>query len=329
ELDEVLAGLEGAAPDARVALLRRAHELLPRLRPERWDDYRARAQPVEAALAALAQPAETLRAVGPRRAAELARFGLATVEDVLYHLPFRYEDRRTRTPLRALRAGEDVTAAGEVAAVRQGVTGRRGRRVLEVALRAGDGAAPLLVWFNQVPYFAGRFRAGQRLLVHGRVEPPLGAGPHRLVHPDVTVLADDGDLARLPPVVPVYEKPTAMPVGVMRRIVQGAVDSCGERVPAAVPPEVARRQRLIEPARALRHVHQPPAEADLEALSSARSLAHRSLIFDELFFLQLGLALRRSATGQEPGTAFPGLGRLGRALRDRLAFRLAPAPAPA
>src|SRR5262249_39157336 len=77
-----------------------------------------------------------------------------------------------------------------------------------------------------------------------------------------------------------------------------------------------------EPGRALRHVHLPPAEADLEALASARSLAHRALIFDELFFLQLGLALRRTAAGQEPGTAFPAAGRLGRALRERLPFRL-------
>src|SRR5262249_19255239 len=171
-------------------LLRRAHELLPQLRqPGAWAEYRPGAQPVQAALAALTQSVETLRAVGPKRAAELARFGLATVEDVLYHLPFRYEDRRTRTPLRARGAW---TAVGEVTSVRQGIAGRRGRRVLEVALRDGDGSA-LLVWFNQVQYFATRFRVGQRLLVHARVEPPLGAGPVRLVHPDVTVLVDDGD----------------------------------------------------------------------------------------------------------------------------------------
>ena len=102
ELDEVLAALGQAAPEARAALLRRAHELLPQLRqPGAWTEYRPGAQPVQAALAALTQSVETLRAVGPKRAAELARFGLATVEDVLYHLPFRYEDRRTRTPRRA------------------------------------------------------------------------------------------------------------------------------------------------------------------------------------------------------------------------------------
>src|SRR5262249_60537437 len=117
--------------------------------------------------------------VGPKRAAELARFGLATVEDVLWHLPFRYEDWLTRVPLSALRPGEDATAVGEVAGVHQGFSDRRGRRLLEVVLRDGAASA-VLVWFNQVQYFTTRFRTGQRLLVHGHVEPGLGMGPHRL-----------------------------------------------------------------------------------------------------------------------------------------------------
>jgi ATP-dependent DNA helicase RecG len=327
ELASVLDALRGAPQEHRGALLRRAHALLLALRtaevaPARpWDEYRTGPGAVEASLATLGQPVATLRAVGPKRAAELARFGLATVEDVLWHLPFRYEDWRTRVPLAALRPGEDVTAVGEVAGVHQGFSGRRGRRLLEVVLRDGAASA-VLVWFNQVQYFATRFRTGQRLLVHGRVEPGLGMGPHRLVHPDVTVLAADEQPAGLPALIPVYEKPTGMPAGVMRRIVQGAVDAFADHAPAAIPPEIARRQRLVDPARALRHVHEPAPEADLAALASATSLAHRSLIFDELFFLQLGLALRRSAAGEEPGTAFPDGSRLTRALRATLPFAL-------
>ena len=324
-LDEIVERLRAAPPDGRADLLRSAHALLPALRAAApspgWAEYPAGDDDVEAALVALGRPAATIPGVGPKRAAELGRFGLATVEDLLWHLPFRYEDWRTRTPLSALRTGEDVTTVGEVAGVRQGFAGRRGRPVLEVALRDGGGAA-VLVWFNQVQYFAKRFRDGQRVLVHGRVEAGLGMGPPRLVHPDVTVLGADADPGRLPPIVPVYEKPTPMPVGVMRRIVQAAVDAGADRVPAAIPTDVARRQRLLDPARALRHVHQPPASADLSSLGSATSLAHRALIFDELFFLQLGLALRRSAAVEEAGTAFADTGRLTRALRATLPFAL-------
>ena len=92
-------------------------------------------------------------------------------------------------------------------------------------------------------------------------------------------------------------------------------------MPSALPPDVAARQRLVDLPRALRHVHSPAPEADLEALGASRSVAHRSLIFDELFFLQLGLALRRSASGQEEGSAFPRSTRLVPALYARLPFR--------
>jgi ATP-dependent DNA helicase RecG len=272
------------------------------------------------ALAALRAGLESLPGVGPKRAAELDRYGLRSVEDVLYHLPFRYEDRRALRALSSLHPGEEATAVGEVGGVHEGRAGRRGRRVLEVVLRDAEGIL-LLVWFNQIPYFSRRFRPGQRLIVHGKVEPPLGGGPRRMIHPEIETLAADEEPAALARIVPVYEKPTEMHVGTMRRIVQAAVAEYADRVPSALPAAVAARQRLLDPARALRHLHCPAPEADLEGLGAARSLAHRALVFDELFFLQLGLALRRSAGGREPGTAFPGSSRLVPALRTRLPFR--------
>src|SRR5439155_1672543 len=126
---------------------------------------------------------------------------------------------------------------------------RRGRRVLEVVLRDGDGLL-LLVWFHQIPYFSRRLREGQRLVVHGRVEPPLGGGPKRIIHPEMEILGADEDPATLPRIVPVYEKPTAMHPGAMRRIAQAAVEEFAERVPSALPPAVAARQRVIDLARA-------------------------------------------------------------------------------
>jgi ATP-dependent DNA helicase RecG len=320
ELETILEGLRGG--QQAEPLLRRAHALLPALRdiaaaPPAWTDYRPSAVPVAPALAGLGQSVEAVRAVGPKRAADLARFRLRTVEDVLYHLPFRYEDRRALLPLHALRVGEEATATGEVGNVRETRGGRRGRRLLEVVLRDGDGLL-LLVWFHGIPYFSRRLKTGQRLLVHGRVEPPLGGGPRRMIHPDLETLAAGEEVTAR--VVPVYEKPTEMHAGAMRRIVHAAVTEFADRVPSALPPAVAARQRVVDLGRALRHVHVPPPEADLEALAGARSLAHRSLVFDELFFLQLGLALRRSAVGQEPGTAFAPSARLVPALRARLPF---------
>ena len=325
ELHDLLARLATASPEARAALLRRAHALLPPLRRLAGEpaappsDYAESHGGFAGALAALAASVDRVPGVGPKRAKELERFGLATVEDVLYHLPFRYEDRRVVSRLRDLVIGTDATTEGEVAGVRQAVVGRARRRLLEVALRDGTDVV-LLIWFNQVGYFAQRFTSGQRLLVHGRVEPPIGNGPSRIVHPDVVVLGEDDAESRAA-IHPVYEKPTGMPVGVMRRLVHAAVDAYVARVPAALPPAVARRARVIEPSRALRYLHAPPNEANPDVLNASRSYAHRSLAFDELFFLQLGLALRRTAAGRVPGTAFPASTRLVPALRAALPFR--------
>ena len=209
ELEQILEELQRGL---REPLLRRAHALLPILREaaaaapveSAWRDYRASEGAVDGGLAALAQPARVLRAVGPKRAEDLARFGLHTVEDVLYHLPFRYEDRRSLRRLTELAVGEEATAIGVVSRVREAQAGRRGRRVLEVLLRDDEGQL-LLVWFHQIVYFARRLREGQRLLVHGRVEPPLGAGPRRIIHPEIEPLADDETPGGHPRIVPVYE----------------------------------------------------------------------------------------------------------------------------
>src|SRR5439155_17862988 len=141
------------------------------------------------------------------------------------------------------------------------------------------------------------------------------------IHPEVEPLGAEEEPAALARVVPVYEKPTEMHPGAMRRIAHAAVEELAARVPSALPPAVAARQRVIDLGRALQYLHVPPPEADLAALAGARSLAHRSLIFDELFYLQLGLALRRSAAGASPGTAFAPSTRLVPGLLARLPFR--------
>ncbi len=307
-----------------VPLLRRAHALLPRLRGETggsaWREYRATDRLPDTALAILNGPVSAARGVGPKRSAELVRYGIKTVEDLLYHLPFRYEDRRQITPMRDLTIGIDAGTVGTVVGVREVRIGRARRPLLEVLLE--DGPAHLqLVWFNQLGYFRTKFGAGQRLLVHGKVDAAMGVGALRMAHPDVTMLGSDDEPTTCAGIVAVYEKPTPWPVSAMRRIVQTAIDDHVDRVPAGVPMPVAVRQRLLDPARALRWVHEPPTTADVVVLDRGDSLAHRSLVFDELFFLQLGLALRRSTTAEEPGTSFPPSTRLVPALRTSLPFR--------
>jgi ATP-dependent DNA helicase RecG len=350
ELHRLVQQMAAAGAEEAAVLGRRAHALLPRLRTEApepppvgsaspraqppprvvapaavrrgegWDEYRGTVGDVRAALAALDAPAEHVKAVGPKRLADLTKFGLRSVDELLYHLPFRYEDRRTIVPVRALVVGVEQSTIGEVGAVRESLTGRQHRRVLEIVVRDGDGVL-LLVFFHGISFFARRFAKGQRVLVHGRVEQSPTGDRLRMLHPDVAALRDDEDPREAARVIPVYEKPTVWPPGVMRRIVHEAVRAYADRVPSVLPPAVAARQRVIELGRALRHVHDPAPEADLEGLNGAASLAHRSLVFDELFFLQLGLALRRQAADRVAGTAFPPSTRLVPGLRQALQFQ--------
>jgi len=326
-LAEILERLPVAPTAADVPVLGEAADLLARLRsiPRGRTEagYRPTTDPevAERGLARLGAPVASLRGVGPKRGAELERFGLRTIEDVLYHLPFRYEDRRRIVSIGALRVGEEASVEAAVVSVGTVPYGRRGRRPFEVVI--GDRShAVVLVWFQQAAAMARRFRVGQRLLVHGKVEPPFGNGPARMVHPSVLELGEEEPAAAHAGLLPVYEKPTPMPVVSMRRIVQEAARSVAQEVPAALPASIASAHDVVEPARALQYLHTPPAEADAASLSEGRSYAHRSLAFDELFFLQLGLGMRRRRVGRESGRALGASTRLVPALLHGLPFRL-------
>jgi ATP-dependent DNA helicase RecG len=117
-------------------------------------------------------------------------------------------------------------------------------------------------------------------------------------------------------------KPTTMTVGAIRKLVQQAVNEFAPLVPSALPESVARAARVADLPTALRAVHAPEADADADVLNAFGSGYHRSLVFDELFFLQLGLTLRRRATLRDAGIAMKGTGRLSGKLDELLPFAL-------
>ncbi len=267
-------------------------------------------------LEALSQAVQFMAGVGPRRAEQFKKLGIETVEDMLYHLPFRYEDRRTVTPIRQVRSGDVVTVAGEIIHLAERHVGRTRRQILEGVVRDDSGLIAL-TWFQGVAYFSKRYQIGQRGLFHGKVEGQGGA-TLRIVHPEIEIDADAGIGQG---VLPVYTKPTQMSVAIMRKLVHGGLESFERRVPCVLPPEVVRRGHVVDLRQAFRSLHAPEVGADVEALNSARSVAHRSIVFDELFFLQLGMALRRQGIAREAGRALIEHHNLTDAFRARLPFR--------
>lgn len=222
--------------------------------------------------------------------------GISTVEDLLYHVPFRYQDRREIRKIRDLIGGEEGATVGQLARMGRRFVTRSRRWVLEAVVRDETGFL-FLRWYNQHRYFEQKYQLGQRVLLFGKVEVGLKGGKW-MIHPDMELVEEDEDTARL---LPVYNKTTEMTVGAMRRLVHGAVNDNIHHVQNGVPTEIAERLGLMDLSAALRYLHMPPLDTDVSALNNAASLAHRTVVFDELFYLQLGMAIRRRSVVKEDG----------------------------
>ena len=264
----------------------------------------------------LKKPVQYVKGVGPKRAQQLARLSIHTVEDLLYHLPFRYQDRRELRTIRDLATGEEGATVGQLVRMERRFMGRRRRWVLEGVVRDETGFL-FLMWYHQHRYFQQKYRVGQRVLLFGKVDLGLKGGKW-MIHPEMELVDEEDQTARI---LPIYNKTTEMTVAAMRRLVHGAVEMYADLVPTSIPPECSARLDLMDLSAALRYLHLPPADADLKPLNEVTSEAHRAVVFDELFYLQLGMALRRRSMVKEDGLSIvPGM--LSTRLREVLPFRL-------
>jgi len=270
--------------------------------------------------AGLQTPLRYLQGIGPKRAEQLAGIGLLTVEDLLYHLPFRYEDRRRIKKIAAAVVGHEESFVGRLVALQKRFNPRRRVQMLTGRL-ADDSGVIGLVWYRAPVFLANRLTAGQILLVHGKVESGAGS-ERRIAHPEFEVLeAEDAvDLAKI---VPVYLRPAGVSLTLMRKWANQAVAGYAKHLPDCLPRSTMERLKLFDLPSALRDLHGPAPEADVAALNDFSSPAHRTIIFDELFYLQLGLGLRKNYNRARSGIALPRqrterLARMNRLLPFRL-----------
>ncbi len=259
-----------------------------------------------AAEAALAAPVAELPGVGPKRAESLARRGLGSVLDLLFHLPVRYDDRRRLTTIGELEVGRRATFAGEVRVADWSMPRAfrgRGRRTFQVVLGDDTGTVNLK-WFRGAEALHGRLRKGVRLLATGDVRRYRFA--KELIHPEVEILAEGAEAARGPAVVPDYAAPEGFPPRTLRRAVATAVARAADLVEGHLPPRLVAERGLPSVPDALRTIHalspDGPLE-DVEALRGHATRAHERLVLEELYLLETGLALRHAARAAEPGIA--------------------------
>jgi ATP-dependent DNA helicase RecG len=250
-----------------------------------------------------------IKGVGPKMAELLARKGIHTVEDALYLLPNRYEDRRRLRRIAELRPGCVEVFSAEVKAA-DSVSSKGGRRFFE-ALVSDDSGSLVLKWFQCNPrYMQGIWQPGKRGIFTGEV---VVFGSRREIHhPEVEWLKAGDDVAALvagDPVnfgrtVPFYPLTEGLHQKSLRKVLKEVVDTYSSSITIQVPAAIARRRSLLPVSAALHEVHFPGDAADLAELNNHATQAHRTLVFDELFFLQLGLAMKKQGTSFEEGISF-------------------------
>ncbi len=266
----------------------------------------------------LRTPVQFLKGVGPKLAARLATREIHTIEDLLYFLPKSYEDRRRYTPIKALRVGEKAVVKGEV--VLSGPVRFKRRRVYEALLSDGTGLLALK-WFHfREGLLRETFRPGRVLIVSGEVS--RFGGRFEMIHPEVEDPEAPGLELHVGRILPVYPAIEGVSPKVLRRIIREAVEQYAEKLVSFIPHEILKRRRLVPLSEAIQKLHFPPEDVDLSALNAERSLYHKSLAFDEFFFLELALGLRRSRIKQDPGIAFRTTSSLVEEFLGRLPFKL-------
>src|SRR3954467_2868763 len=269
-------------------------------------------------------PVQFVKGIGPRIAEILVAKGINSVDDLLHYLPFRYEDRVNPRGIAELRAGEMATVIAEVRT--SGLF--RTRRMPIFQMTAGQGRARLkCMWFNGA-YLKDKFQPGQMLALYGRVE--LNRGELQLIQPQFEILAEpDGDAEQkasesleIGRIVPIYESAGQgkLTPRWFRRIIHSALENLTPESPEAIPTALRKRLNLLPSREALWKVHWPDAGESLNDLQSSRTPAHIRLIFEELFFIELGLELKRREQKAQTGIAFGLNDRVREAIKKILPF---------
>ncbi|MBZ5661739.1 MAG: ATP-dependent DNA helicase RecG [Acidobacteriia bacterium] len=245
-----------------------------------------------------------LKGVGPHRAELLAKRGLRTFEDLLGYLPFRYEDRIHFAKIRDIAPGQTYTLQAQVAS---------GSLVRYTRARGGmyhllvrDDTGSLACKFFHGDYLEGKLKPGQRMVLHGKAElDPNRPGRIEMINPEYELLgAEEADSNEVGRIVPIYEAIGGISSRVMRRIIYQALEKFSGPMPDPLPPELLARYKFPSRREAIHFVHFPPPTEPVEALNAFRSQSHQRLIFEEFFFYQLSVAMRKKAAQQQPGIAF-------------------------
>ncbi len=246
-----------------------------------------------------------MKGIGPVRAKVLAAKGLLTVADLLYYAPFRYEDRRNMKTIAQLAPGEKAAVLGIVRGSKLSRVGRKMQGLFEASLWDGTGGILQARWFHGERY-AKTLVPDTRVALFGKVELDRFGGDRLMIQPDIEILSsedEDDSCLHIGRIVPVYEATGKISTRIFRNLIHRVLKEVA--LPEdALPASVRARIGLPDLPTAIQHLHDPPPDTALQLLNEFRSPAQYRLIFDEFFWLECGLAFKKTKAKAASGIAF-------------------------
>lgn len=242
----------------------------------------------------LSDPLQYIKGVGPKRALLLKKLQLANIQDCLYFLPFRYEDRTLVKKISEIIPGEQVTLTGDIVNTGTFRVGRR-KKILEIIIQDETGIIRAK-WFHfNEPYMVGKYKTDLTVILSGKPEiNRYQSAGLEVIHPDMEILTDDMDRRlELGRIIPVYHTTEGLYLKSLRSIMKTVLDQYGPLVEEILPKEILERNRLLPRKQALMEAHFPSKGTDTDLLQNFKAPAQLRLIFEEMFLIQLGLAYRK------------------------------------
>jgi ATP-dependent DNA helicase RecG len=256
-----------------------------------------------------------LKGVGEAMAEKLAKVGLENIQDVLFHLPLRYQDRTRVVPIGELRPGQDAVIEGVVSGA-DVVMGKR-RSLL---VRIGDGTGVLSLRFY---HFSNAQKDGLKRGTHVRCygEARPGASGLEIYHPEYRAITGDEPVAVEQTLTPIYPTTEGLTQQRLRQLCQQSLSMLGPKsLPDWLPDELARDYQLAPLADAIHYLHNPPADADVEELALGHHWAQHRLAFEELLTHQLSQQRLRESLRSQRAPALPPAKRLPKKFLANLGF---------
>ena len=248
---------------------------------------------------------------------------LETIEDLLNYFPFRYEDRSNTKPIKQLSPGELATVVCEVKSAKLSGMRKRALGLFEAEFTDGSGAVLLAKWFHGA-YLADRLTPGTRVALFGKIEFDSYRGELQMMHPETEMLTGDEDESEAAlhtgRIVPVYEAAGK----VNSRVIRAMVHRVLEDMPTLedhLPDSIVRHLRFPTRAEAIRNAHFPPPGTPVKILNDFRSQAQFRLIFEEFFWLECGLEIKRRKARSMPGITFQLTDRVREQIKRLLPFK--------